>query len=175
MATIPRTKLDPKQHSRSGESAHEPAHEPAAGEGEQTPSPFAAVTGSPILSNFSIAPSTYWVEFTNTAAFALTVGANTITANLPISGAGWLLQFVDKLLLAAVVPATPFVPEEGLPVPQSAKKLTNDTALPAAAGIRNVSLNTTVTPPTVTIHVFAQTAGTVAAGSRWMIFSVQGV
>lgn len=173
---VTRGKPDPRQH-RPGEapSTHEAGNEEEQGQG---PTPRTAATASMILGNSSITPGPLWIEMINPAAFALAVGANTLTGELPKVGAGWLLQYQDKPILAAVVPPMGTIeaePESGLPVPQSNKKLTNVTALPAAAGIRNVTVNATATPPTITINIYAQTAGTVAAGSRWLVFNVQGV
>lgn len=175
---------DPKQSPKPGE--HDPmkpgehvapqqASEEESGGG---PTPRVAQTQMLVLSNFSVAPGPLWLEFTNSTALALTVGANTMTANLPISGSGWLFgeEGWDKPILAGVFPAAPTDErEEGLPVPQSNKKLTNVTAMPASCGIRNVTINKTSTPRTLTINVIAQAAGTVPINSRWVVTTVQGV
>lgn len=151
------------------------------GEEGQGPAPRAAQTQTLILSNFSVAPGPLWLEFTNHTAFALTVGTNQMTANLPITGSGWLFgegppNEFDKPILAGVFPAQPVdEKEEGLPVPQSNKKLTNTTAMPANSGIRNVTINRGTTPKTLTINVVTQTAGTVPINSRWIVMMMQGV
>lgn len=179
MSSTTVTKGRPGQHPHPGETPAAP-HDAASEEPQQAgqgPAPRAVTTAGLVLTNYSFAPGPYWMEFTNPTQFALTVGSNTITATLPIAGPGFLLTDLnfDKPMFAGVLPEGTFTPEEGLPVPQSSKKLVNDTALPATAGVRNVVLNKSATPPTISIHVFAQTAGNVPARSRWFVFTLQGV
>lgn len=167
----------PHDPTKPGEhpAPHHGEEEPEPGQG---PTPRAAQTQTLVLSNFSVAPGPLWLEFTNHTAFALTVGANQMVANLPITGAGWLFgeEGWDKPVLAGVFPAQPVdEKEEGLPVPQSNKKLTNVTAMPANSGIRNVTFNKTSTPRTMTINIVTQTAGTVPINSRWIVMTFQGV
>lgn len=180
---------DPKQPPpKPGEPPHTPPkpgepHQPhAAGEGEeeqsgQGPAPRAVATAGLMLTNSSLAPGPVWFELTNTAAFALTVGVNTLTASVPLGGAPWLSGFTDLPMMCVVFPAATFVPDPGLPVPQSAVKLTGSagTGMVATGGVRLVT--TTGTPPnfTITITAYVQTAASVAAGSRWLCMSVTGV
>lgn len=182
---------DPKQPPpKPGDPPHTPPkpgepHQPhAASEGEeeqvvlgQGPAPRAVATAALMLTNSSIAPGQIWFEMTNTAAFALTVGVNTLTQTVPLGGAAWLSQFTDIPLMCAVFTPATFVADPGLPVPQSAVKLTNTagSGLPATAGVRTVTVPNNPPSSVITITVYAQTAGNVAAGSRWFVCSVTGV
>ena len=163
-------KSNPKPHHNPGNPGN-PGEETEG----QAVQPFATATASLMLTNSSITPGPVWFEMTNPTAFALAVGTNTLTSTLPVAGAAWWSQYFDLPLMCAVYTPPTFVPDPGLPVPQSAVKLTNSagSGLPATAGVRTVTVSGT--PPVITITVYAQTAGTVAAGSRWLVFSAQGV
>lgn len=154
----------PQKHGKSGETGIQP---------------LAAGTGSLALSNSSVSPGPLWFEFSLSAALALTVGANTVTANLPKNGAGYLLPYFDRPVMAvayAVTPA-PIVPDEAtLPVPQSTKKLLGSTPSPMPAGSGITGVTVTPGPPaTVTINITASAAGTIPIGTRFLVFTVQGV
>lgn len=185
---------DPKQPPptpKPGDPPHTPPkpgepHQPhAASEGEeeqtseqgQRPAPRAVATAGLMLTNSSLAPGPVWFELTNTAAFALTVGVNTLTATVPLGGAPWLSGFTDLPMMCVVFPAPTFVADPGLPVPQSANKLTGSagTAMVATGGVRTVLTTGTAPNFTITITAYVQTAASVAAGSRWLVMSVTGV
>ena len=127
----------------------------------------------------SFTPGYAWIEFTNPAA--ITAGAS-IYGNLPAQGAAEYLTHLTQPLAAVVIPQT--VPSlgsltqaqtgmspqgfPGLPTP-----IPNTSVLPATAGIGAVALNTSATPPQVTISVVG--TGSIPANSRWLIFSLTGV
>ncbi|PWT73642.1 MAG: hypothetical protein C5B60_07925 [Chloroflexi bacterium] len=146
--------------------------------------PLAAGTAAFYASNFSIAPGLAWCEITG-PALTLTVGANTMTANLPLSGSGYYIQYLTQPLGCIIVaPTVPTLPAgmtqaqtgmsaqgfPGLPTP-----ISNVSLLPATAGVGSVTIQPTATPPTLTVNVAASAGFTIPAGSRWLIFSLTGV
>lgn len=165
---------DPKQPA-----SHQGGKEQQGHQAQQGPTGRAAGTGTLVLSNSSISPGPLWYEFSSSAALALTVGANTMTANLPVNGAAYLQPYFDRPLLSVAYPgpAVPFVPDEAtLPVPQSTKKILGSTAsaMPAGASITNVTY-AAGPPATVTININATAAASLPAGTRFLVFTIQGV
>lgn len=146
--------------------------------------PLAAGTGAFYANNFSFCPGYAWCECTG-PALALTVGANTMTCNLPTQGGGeylkWLTQPLGCVIVAPTVPTLPAgmtqaqtgMSSQGFPgLP---KAISNVNLLGTTAGVGSVIVNTAATPPNIVINISAGAALTIPAGSRWLVFSLTGV
>ena len=180
--------MSPDFKTKTGTPIHDPAkpkahnEEPeAAAEGIQ---PLAAGTAQFYANNFSFAPGYAWCECTG-PALALTVGANTMTANLPTQGGGEYMKWLTQPLGCVVVaPTTPTLPAgmtqaqtgmspQGFPgLPHA---ISNVNLLGTSAGVGSVTVNAAATPPTITINISAGSALTIPANSRYLIFSLTGV
>lgn len=170
----PKSGVDPKHSPRSEADA-----EPQA-EGIQ---PLAAGTGQFYASNFSFAPGYAWCEASG-PALALTVGANTMTANLPTQGGGQFMQYLTQPLGCVIVaPTVPTLPagmtqaQTGMSpqgFPGLPKPISNANLLGTTAGVGSVTV-AAGPPATITVNISAGSALTIPANSRWLIFSLTGV
>lgn len=159
-----------------------------AGEEGQGPTPRA---GEPVVSrttNYSVAPGFAWFEATNPAQISLAVGRVTTLVELPERGGGEYMTSLFRepsgkgqpIGLLILNPTTTFegggLENSGMSLdgfPGIPKSLPATTALPVNVGIHSVTINVPNRQASVFFEV--RTAATIAAGKRWIFFTMTGV